>query len=143
MNNILKLIIVILIIASVRWIIKNMSSSKKESNYVVLTITPGVDPMVRESKYGDPINIALQQKSIGEVTGGGTMLDKPDQNGKSQLLFSDIEINFISREKENLLVLLKLIRDVEYPEDTQIRLWDSQDLVFNNVTSFEEYLKVL
>ena len=122
---------------------KTTSSPKQpvQSNFIQLTVRPGVEPQERESRYGDPINAILKENKVGEVTGGGTMLDKPDANGKQGFEFSDIEIEMSSHDKHGLEVLLEALKKSNFPEDTEIMLWDSNDLKFGNISAFGSYLE--
>lgn len=116
---------------------------KKESNFIVLTIVPGVQPVDREEKYGDPLNELLQQNNVGEVTGGGTMLSAPDENGSQTPEFSDVEIEMNSHNVDGLKTLIDAMRKLNFPENTQIQLWDSPKLMFPNVYIFQEYVSSL
>ncbi len=119
------------------------SKDSSESNFIILTITPGVEPAERESKYGNPINTLLQEKTVGEVTGGGTMLGEPDKDNKQTFEFSDIEIEMTSHSKDGLKILLNGLRENNFPENTEIMLWDSPQTKFSNITSFNNYLETI
>ncbi len=108
-------------------------------NYILVTVRPGINPDERESKYGDPLNSILKESNVGEVTGGGTMLNKPDANGNKSLEFSDVEIQMNSRGKEGLQILLDGLKKFNFPENTEIQVWDS-DLNFSSISSFSDYL---
>jgi len=116
--------------------VKNSS----ESNFIILTIRPGVEPQERESRYGDPIDNLLKEKGLGEVTGGGTMLNNPDENNKQTFEFSDVEIEMASHSKKGLEVLLEGLKKNNFPENTEIMLWDSNETKFDSISAFNRYL---
>lgn len=139
-SAIIPILIVILVIVAAPFL-KIKKQNTTQSNFIVVTITPGIEPKDREPLYGDPLNDFLENNKIGEVTGGGTMLSKPDENGHQAFEFSDIEIEMISHDKANLKLLLDGLKKNNFPENIKIQLWDSPDLVFSSITSFSEYLE--
>jgi hypothetical protein len=44
--------------------------------FIFVKIQDQVSPLERGSKYEDPLHAALQAARLGEVTGGGTMMNK-------------------------------------------------------------------
>lgn len=66
-----RLLIAILLVAScsVGW-------AQSRSTFVFAKITDPVMPTERGTKYEDPLDAALKQARLGEVTGGGSSLSK-------------------------------------------------------------------
>lgn len=62
-------------------------SENKYSHMVIARITDPVMPVERGDKYEDPLTAALQERSLGECTGGGTQL-----NAQREIAFVDLEI---------------------------------------------------
>jgi hypothetical protein len=122
--------------------ISNSVKEVGESNFIILTVRPGVEPSERELKYGDPIDSLLKEKGFGEVTGGGTMLNEPDENGKQTFEFSDVEIEMSSHDKQGLEILLDGLKKNNFPEDTKIMLWDSAETTFDSISAFDNYIKI-
>ena len=54
---------------------------------VVARIWESIQPIDRGERYEDPLQEALEQKGLGEVTGGGTQLGE-----KGEIEFADVEI---------------------------------------------------
>lgn len=111
-----------------------------ESNFIILTIRPGIQPMERERIYGDPLHLFLTEKGVGHVSGGGTSFTPATEDKEIDLEYSDVEIQMNSREKSELLILLQGLKQVGYPEQTRIVLWGLKELTFLSISSFETYL---
>jgi hypothetical protein len=55
---------------------RSQSASNSQQNYITAELNDKVGPIDREAVYGDPLNIWLKNYNYGEVTGGGTFLEK-------------------------------------------------------------------
>lgn len=68
-----------------------MSSKEKKEypHFVVARINEYIQPIDRGDRYEDPLNDALEEKGLGEVTGGGTELSS---EGRIEGVDLDIEL---------------------------------------------------
>lgn len=68
-----------------------MSSEEKKEypHFVVARINEYIQPIDRGDRYEDPLNDALEEKGLGEVTGGGTELSS---EGRIEGVDLDIEL---------------------------------------------------
>ncbi|HEX5220677.1 MAG TPA: hypothetical protein VFZ59_13985 [Verrucomicrobiae bacterium] len=70
-------------------------------HFVFAKIMDPIDPLVRGEKYEDPLQATLEQKGLGEITGGGTQMDK---NKRIEWIGIDMQI-------ANLDTALELVRE--------------------------------
>ena len=69
-------------------------------HFVFAKIMDPVDPLLRGQKYEDPLQVALEEKGLGEITGGGTQMDK---NKRIEWIGIDMQV-------ANLDTALELVR---------------------------------
>jgi hypothetical protein len=69
-------------------------------HFVFAKIMDTVDPLVRSDKYEGPLQVVLEQKGLGEITGGGTQMD---QHKRIEWIGIDLQI-------ANLDTALELVR---------------------------------
>jgi len=67
--------------------------------FVSVHIPEALDPEMREAKYGDPLNEALQEEGYGEVTGGGTLLTKAKPGKKQHIESIDLDVELTDLER--------------------------------------------
>ncbi len=86
---------------------KNRTKEDDSSgNFIVATLNDKIMPIDRGELYENPLDDYIQEKGIGEVTGGGTM-----QLDTGEIEFCDIEIRLntvIIRESEIKIIIDKL-----------------------------------
>jgi hypothetical protein len=87
--KILRFLIALLLVTScsVGW-------AQSNSTFVFAKITDTVMPIERGTKYEDPLDAALKQARLGEVTGGGSSLSK---DKKIEWVGVDIELTDLAR----------------------------------------------
>jgi hypothetical protein len=89
MMKILRYLIALLLAAS--W---SVGWAQSKSTFVFAKITDTVLPIERGSKYEDPLDAALKQVHLGEVTGGGSSLSK---DKKIEWVGVDIELTDLTK----------------------------------------------
>jgi hypothetical protein len=82
---------------------------ESETTFVFVKIPESIMPIERGDKYEDPLDEALKASSLGEVTGGGTQLDKPNPDGSASIAWVgiDVELSDIERGVPFLVATLK------------------------------------
>lgn len=75
-------------------IIPCVALAQQHSTLVVVKINESIMPIDRGHKYEDPLNKALKEAKLGEVTGGGTMLSKIR---KIEWVGIDVELNDVDK----------------------------------------------
>ena len=68
--------------------------AQSTSTFVFVKVTESIQPVARGQKYEDPLDAALKQAMLGEVTGGGSLLTK---DRKIEWVGVDVELNNLMR----------------------------------------------
>ena len=81
---------------------------------VTANIQESIMPVARGEKYGQPLDAFLREHGLGEVTGGGTSLDKGGMPGS-------VEISFDLRDPEkNASVVAKKLKELGAPRGSTL-----------------------
>ncbi|MBN9691834.1 MAG: hypothetical protein J0M24_16455 [Verrucomicrobia bacterium] len=94
------------------------ASELEDSSYphmVIAKILDSVEPMERGEKYEDPLAAVLEERGLGEVTGGGSQL-----NDRFQVAYVDIEIRLADLD-EALELTKKSLRKLGAPPGSELR----------------------
>ena len=75
------------------------SEQTLSEQFIFVKIPESIMPIERGDKYEDPLDEALKQASIGEVTGGGSSFSHPDENGKRTIEWVGIDVNLLDFDK--------------------------------------------
>ena len=87
--------------------------------FVYIRMPEDIDPVERQEDFGEPLDLALRSHAIGEVTGGGTALSAPDEDGDREVEYCGIDVD-LSRPRDGVLVLLAELRRLGVPKRTMI-----------------------
>ncbi|MDO6422303.1 hypothetical protein [Saccharophagus degradans] len=82
----------------------------QDTTFILAHINEALMPIERGEKYEDPLFDFLEASGIGEVTGGGTSLDK---SGKVEWVGVDIEL---VNAQENIPLVIKELKRLGAPE---------------------------
>jgi hypothetical protein len=82
--------------------------------FVFVKIQDQVLPIERGSKYEDPLDAALRTAKLGEVTGGGTMMNKD-----KSIAYVGVDVNLYDLEK-GLPFLIAKLRELGAPRGSTI-----------------------
>lgn len=77
---------------------------QKSSTFVFVKINESIMPVERERKYGDPLDRALKEEQLGEVTGGGSSLSK-----ERKVMWVGVDVELFNLDKGLLFIKRKLI----------------------------------
>lgn len=91
---------------------------------MTLQINARLQPFHRGDEYEDPIAEALESRGLGEVTGGGTMMEK---NG--EVKFCDVELSLTDRSESTVEELLHILDEIGVPKGSILRSEDSEQPV--------------
>jgi hypothetical protein len=95
-------------------------STKPETGlFVSVHIPEALIPLDRGAKYEEPLAAALHQRSLGDVTGGGTQLGPRTPEGKQDILAVDLDIELVDGER-GLPVLLSELKKLNAPPGTEL-----------------------
>jgi hypothetical protein len=68
-----------------------MAGNARKLIYVYLPGSAG--PLARAERYEDPLQAALRQARLGEITGGGSSLGKEKSDGSRDIEFCGIDVD--------------------------------------------------
>ena|SRR5215467_13955507 len=97
------------------------SANVSESSplFVYIKLPCNLQPIERGEKFEDPIQEALEKEKLGTVTGGGSQLADPDDEGRPTIEFCGIDVDLYSVEKGLDLLRRELIR-LQAPQGTML-----------------------
>ncbi len=88
---------------------------------VIARIMDPVGPLERGEKYEDPLTLALKEQGLGEVTGGGSLL-----NRQFEIEYVELEISLHDLSR-GLELSKQLLKDLGAPKGSTLRF--SQEIV--------------
>lgn len=74
------------------------------AEFIYIVIPEPLDPLVRTSKYADPIDVELQLFKLGEVSGGGSSLSELDDEGMRQVIWCGVDVDTNDTDKCRMLL---------------------------------------
>jgi hypothetical protein len=87
--------------------------------FVSVHIPEPLIPLERVARYEDPLEAALQEHGLGEVTGGGTQLGPRKPDGKASILGIDLDVELTDAGR-GLPALRAALRKLEAPPGTEL-----------------------
>ena len=92
-----------------------------ESNplFVYVQMPVDLDPDDRTELFADPLQEALEKEGLGTVTGGGSMLSAPDEEGGRETVFCGIDVDLYDLERGFALLRRELLR-LQAPQGTTL-----------------------
>jgi hypothetical protein len=93
--------------------------SRDSPMFVYIKIPGDFGPMDRGELFEDPIQMALDKESLGQITGGGSQFSAPDEDGEDFVEFCGIDIDLYDVVNGLALLRRELIR-LQAPQDTSL-----------------------
>src|ERR1700744_4616688 len=84
--------------------------NKKNPLFVYIKIPGDFGPLDRGELFEDPIQKALDLRRLGTLTGGGSQLSAPDENGKRSIEFCGIDVDLYDAANGLALLRNELVR---------------------------------
>jgi hypothetical protein len=78
--------------------------------FVFVRVPESIQPLDRASKYEDPLQSALEQAKLGEVTGGGSLMSAPKADGSRDIRWVGIDVELASLDQGLGFLKQQLIR---------------------------------
>lgn len=91
--------------------------SRDNPLFVYVKIPGNIQPLERADRFEEPLQIALKNSGFGEVTGGGSQLDDPDEQGRARVEFCGIDIDLYHVDK-GLSLLHSELQRIGVPQAT-------------------------
>jgi hypothetical protein len=80
------------------------------SVFVFVRVPESIQPLDRASKYEDPLQLALDEAKLGEVTGGGSQMSEPKTDGSRDIEWVGIDVELVSLDQGLGVLKRELIR---------------------------------
>ncbi len=69
------------------------SVSRENPLFVYVKIPGNIEPLERASRFEDPIQEALHEAGLGDITGGGSQLSDPEPDGRRLVEFCGLDVD--------------------------------------------------
>ena len=96
------------------FVVLGANAQRAPVTFVFVKIQDQVRPVERGSKYEDPLDAALRSAKLGEVTGGGTMM-----NQDKSIAYVGVDVNLYDLEK-GLPFLIAKLRELGAPRGSTV-----------------------
>ena len=112
-------------------------SEVNETNplFVYIKLPIDLQPLERGELFEDPLQEALEREKVGTITGGGSQLSAPDEEGSREVEFCGIDVDLYDPGKGLALLRRELVR-LEAPRGTlllyELNGQEWEDLIYPN-----------
>jgi len=96
-----------------------------ETHFIFIYLPEALEPDVREERYGDPLNTQLEQAGLGFVSGGGSLLSAPDENGSRDIIHIGVDVDVYDLDAGRAL-LRRLLPELGCPAGTKLEFSDHE-----------------
>lgn len=100
---------------------KPVLPSVPKAEMIVVQLNAKLQPMHRAEFFEDPLDAALQKRSLGEVSGGGTMQEK-----SGEIEYCDIELLVPLASEELLGFLIESLESLGAPRGSRLSVASSK-----------------
>lgn len=94
--------------------------SAREALFVYVKIPAPILPIERGERFEDPLDAALREAGVGEVTGGGSGLTAPDARGRQHVEYCGIDVDLSDADKGLPILRRELVR-LDVPPGTVLQ----------------------
>jgi hypothetical protein len=94
-------------------------AARQAECYLYIYLPGSINPEERHEGYDHEVNLALESANLGEVCGGGTMLDNPNADGETGIEFCGIDI-YTQHREQALSLLHQLLTKLNAPLKSEI-----------------------
>ena len=85
-------------------------NNPNNTQFVFVRIPEQIQPLDRGDKYEDPLDTALMKAGVGEITGGGSSLFHPDEDGKRTIEWVGIDVDLTDFDGGMAVLKRELLR---------------------------------
>ncbi len=104
------------------------------STFILARVYEHIEPIDRGERYEDPLDAALKDASLGEVTGGGSQL-----TASGEIAYAELEIEVRDRDAA-LLTIVQAMENSGAPVGSEILVDDAVVKTFGKLQSVAVYL---
>ena len=87
--------------------------------FVYVKIPGDIQPLVRGERFEDPLQLALDNAGLGNISGGGSQLDEAYPDGRARVKYCGIDIDVTDRDQARALLMKKLV-ELAAPDGTEL-----------------------
>lgn len=98
-------------------LLSDLPEETDEPLFVYVRLPIDIDPVERGQRFGDPLDIALRRFAYGEVTGGGSLLSAPDEDGNRTVEYCGVDVDLV-HPRAGIDLLIKELRTLDAPPGT-------------------------
>jgi hypothetical protein len=93
--------------------------NKENPLFVYIKIPADLGPMDRGEQFEDPLQDALEKERLGTITGGGSQLSHPDEDGHRTVEYCGIDVDLYDAVN-GLQLLRRELKRLQAPSDTML-----------------------
>jgi len=87
--------------------------------FIYVKIPGDIQPLVRGERFEDPLQAALEEWGLGNISGGGSQLADPYPDGRPRVEFCGIDVDVTDPEKGRTFLMKKLV-ELSAPPGTEL-----------------------
>ena len=78
--------------------------------FVYVKLPGDIQPLERGERFEDPLEAVLQRSGLGTITGGGSQLDEPHEDGRPRVEFAGLDVDLYDVARGLALLRAELVR---------------------------------
>lgn len=89
--------------------------NKKEPQFIVANLNARIMPLERAELFEEPLDALLSERSLGEITGGGTL-----QSKSGEIEYCDIEIEVHNSNEDTIQIIKNKLEQLGAPKGSKL-----------------------
>jgi hypothetical protein len=86
------------------------ADAASDTHFVYVKLPEALMPDERSAKYEEPLGASLEERDLGEVTGGGTQLGEKRADGKRGIEFCGVDVELTDLDRGRALLRKRLVQ---------------------------------
>lgn len=91
-----------------------------EPLFVYILLPGEIEPDDRVDQFEEPLEKCLAHSGVGEITGGGSMLSSPDEEGRRVMEYCGIDVDLI-KPRDGIALLVTELGRLKAPHGTVLQ----------------------
>jgi hypothetical protein len=109
---------------------------KPKTSFLVAQLNARLQPIHRGEFFEDPLNEALDQAALGEVSGGGTL-----QDVTGEIEYCDVEVQVIGSAADGAKLVIEVLEKLGAPKGSKLHVEaESREIPFGRLEGMAVYL---